>query len=98
MITPALCRAARALLGLSRDKLAAASAVDADLIRDFEAGTLNAPDDTRAALRAALESSGVAFLSDGDGGAGVRFKFARRDVKQIDRLENEGGPVGEDDI
>jgi hypothetical protein len=30
-------------------------------------------------------------------GAGVRLKFTRTDVRQIARLENEGGVVGSDD-
>jgi hypothetical protein len=30
-------------------------------------------------------------------GAGVRLKFTRQDVKQIARLEGEGGVVGSDD-
>ena len=99
MITPAQSRAARALAGLSRDALAAASGVPAVAIRDFEAETETPPADALTALATALEAAGIAFLADGTGGgAGVRFKFSRRDVKQIDRLENEGGPVAEDDI
>ena len=36
------------------------------------------------------------FIAENDCiGAGVRLKFVRRDVKQIGRLENEGGIVGE---
>lgn len=31
-------------------------------------------------------------------GAGVRLKFTRQDVKQIDRLESEGGIVRSDDV
>jgi hypothetical protein len=39
------------------------------------------------------------FIAESDSiGAGVRLKFLRRDVKQIDRLENEGGIVGDDDV
>jgi hypothetical protein len=51
------------------------------------------------ALRRALEGFGVMFIAESDSiGAGVRLKFLRRDVKQIDRLENEGGIVGDDDV
>ena len=46
-------------------------------------------------MRRALEGFGVMFIAESDSiGAGVRLKFLRRDVKQIDRLENEGGIVG----
>ena len=31
-------------------------------------------------------------------GAGVRLKFMRLDARQIGRLEDEGGAVGEDDV
>jgi len=39
----------------------------------------------------------VIVIGEWDGmGAGVRLKFTRRDVKQIDRLESEGGIVRAD--
>ena len=39
------------------------------------------------------------FIPESDGiGAGVRLKFLRQDVKQIARLEGEGGLVGDDDV
>lgn len=99
MITPAQSRAARALLGWSRARVATESGLDASAIEDFESGDAAKPLDAPDGLIAALEQAGVAFLADGDGGGpGVRFKFNRKDVKQIDRMENEGGPVAEDDI
>jgi hypothetical protein len=46
----------------------------------------------------ALESFGVMFIGENERiGAGVRLEFLRRDVRQIDRLENEGGIAGDDD-
>ena len=46
-----------------------------------------------------LENFGAVFLPEGDGfGAGVRLKFLRRDVRQIVRLEGEGGIVNDDDV
>ncbi|TIN06559.1 MAG: hypothetical protein E5Y14_28230 [Mesorhizobium sp.] len=38
--------------------------------------------------------AGVVFIPENGGGAGVRLKFNRREVKAIERLENEGGIVG----
>jgi len=44
-----------------------------------------------------LEHFGVIVLGDADCvGAGVRLKFTRQGVKQISRLEGEGGIVGSD--
>jgi hypothetical protein len=41
----------------------------------------------------------VVVIDEADGmGAGVRLKFTRQDVKQIDRLESEGGIVRSDDV
>ncbi len=46
-----------------------------------------------------LENFGVIFIPEGDGmGAGVRLRFMRQDVRQISRLESEGGVVGDDDV
>lgn len=49
-------------------------------------------------IRETLEAAGVQFIPENGGGAGVRLKFNRREVKGIDALENEGGIVGEDDV
>jgi hypothetical protein len=41
---------------------------------------------------------GVMIVEEPQGmGAGVRLKFTRADVRQIARLEGEGGKVGSDD-
>lgn len=51
----------------------------------------------RSAL--ALERFGTLLVQEGDGlGAGVRLKFTRLDVKQIARMEGEGGPALSDDV
>ena len=45
-----------------------------------------------------MDFFGVVVIDEGDGmGAGVRLKFSRQDVRQITRLESEGGIVGADD-
>lgn len=46
-------------------------------------------------VRRALEAAGVEFIPENGGGAGVRLKFNRREVKAINALENEGGIVGD---
>ena len=51
------------------------------------------------AISRALERFGAVFFPESDGiGAGVRLKFMRQDVRQIARLEGEGGIVADDDV
>ena len=101
LITGRLIAAARALAGISQSDLADASGISVSTLAHLEASG-SAPLQSRvdaAAVRRALESFGVMFIAENDSiGAGVRLKFLRRDVRQIDRLENEGGIVGYDDV
>jgi len=98
-LTGPLCRAARALVQWPRAQLATATGVLKPTIRAFETGDVDPGEEARAKLQHALESAGAVFIpEDGDLGAGVRLRFNARDVKQLRRLENEGGAVGEDDI
>jgi len=101
LITGRLIAAARVLTGISRTDLASASGIPAAKLAQLEASG-SAPLDSKSeaqALRLALERFGAMFIPEGDGlGAGVRLKFLRQDVKQIGRLESEGGMVGDDDV
>jgi len=101
LITGRLIAAARVLTGISRTDLASASGIPAAKLTQLEASG-SAPLDSKSeaqALRLALERFGAMFIPEGDGlGAGVRLKFLRQDVKQIGRLESEGGMVGDDDV
>ncbi len=73
MISPAQCRAARALLGWSREELAAAAEVGLRTIVDFERGAREPHKATLAALERAFETAGVTTdLTSGEGD-GVRF-------------------------
>jgi transcriptional regulator with XRE-family HTH domain len=98
MITGPLCRAARALVEWPRDYLAQKSGVSVETIADYEMRKIDPGVEARVKLQHALEQGGAIFLPEGNDGLGVRLKFRQRDVRQINRLENEGGPVGEDDI
>jgi transcriptional regulator with XRE-family HTH domain len=101
VITGRLIAAARVLTGISRADLAKASGISISTLAQLEAGG-SAPPESEIdvqALRHALESFGAMFIPESDGiGAGVRLKFLRQDVKQIGRLEGEGGMVGDDDV
>jgi transcriptional regulator with XRE-family HTH domain len=66
------CRAARALLGWSRDKLAETSKVGASTLGDFERQVRTPHDHILADIRSALESAGVEF-TDGEQ-PGVRLR------------------------
>lgn len=97
-LTAAQCRAARALIEWSQAQLSQAAAIDARTIADFEKRFRAADETTRRRLRAALEAAGVVFIAENGGGAGVRLKFSREEVLEVNRWEDEGGVAGEDDI
>jgi hypothetical protein len=99
MITGLLCKAARALVGVSRSKLASNSGVDTRTIELFERG-LGTPDSSVvAALQSALELLGAMFIpEDGSHGIGVRLKFSRSITERIGTFEDEGGLPAKDDV
>jgi transcriptional regulator with XRE-family HTH domain len=77
-VTSEQIRAARALLRWEQKDLAEASKVSLPSIKrlEIQPGALAAQDRTVAAIRAALESSGVIFVDDNGEGAGVRLRKA----------------------
>ena len=100
-ITGRLISAARALAGISRASLANVSGISVEALERLEAsGSAWLPAGSNAeALMRAFENFGVLLIGEGDGlGAGVRLKFTREDVRQLGRLENEGGMVRDDDV
>ena len=98
MITGAQCRAARALVEWTRDKLSSNAGVDALVIEEFER-RISLPDqDVRDTLQTALENAGAVFIAENGGGVGVRLKLNRSEVRRIGVLENEGGIVGTDAV
>jgi len=97
-LTGPLCRAARSLVQWPRTQLSSESGVPRSAIRAFERGDVDPGEAAKASLKRALEAAGAVFLDEDHLGAGVRLRFTARDVKQIQRLESEGGAVGEDDV
>jgi hypothetical protein len=100
-MTGRLIAAARNLAGISPDDLAKTARIMPDALAQIEAqgAAIIEPADTADAVRRALEDFGVQFIPESDGmGAGVRLRFMRQDVRQISRLEGEGGPAREDDV
>jgi hypothetical protein len=96
-----LVAAGRALTGISRADFAAAAGLSVETLRHMEesgSAWLHSERDAEAVNRG-LEHFGVIVIGESDGmGAGVRLKFTLRDVRQIARLEGEGGIVGSDDV
>jgi transcriptional regulator with XRE-family HTH domain len=64
-ITPAQCRAARALLIMTQGRLAELSRVSKRTIVHFEAGQRRPIPASLQAIRQALEAAGVEFTPDG---------------------------------
>jgi transcriptional regulator with XRE-family HTH domain len=78
MLTPAQLRAARALVGWSRDELAKESATSAETVKGFEGRGSDPKMGTVFKWRRALERAGVIFIDpdakSDEGGAGVRLR------------------------
>lgn len=98
MINGSQCRAARALVEVSRPMLARRSGVDLGAIERFEniAGSLKRNE--IEAVQHALEELGAVFIPENGTGYGVRLKFSNVEAEQIARLECEGGIVANDRV
>lgn len=99
-ITGRVAAAGRTLAGIGRKDFADVAGMPVDKIKMLEASGsawLRSDSEVEAILRA-FEHFGVVVIAEDDSmGAGVRLKFTRRDVAQIQRLEGEGGIVRSDD-
>ena len=76
-LSPAQCRAARALVAMQQAEIAIAASVARKTLADFEAGKTTPNPRTLQAIRQAFEGLGVEFIAEGAvmpaGGAGVRL-------------------------
>ncbi|MHB0695038.1 helix-turn-helix domain-containing protein, partial [Roseomonas mucosa] len=82
-ISAAQVRAARALIGWTRDQLATASDVPMRTVARFEMGEGTPQRRTLTAIRAALEAAGVEFIPENGGGAGVRMKQRQSELPGV---------------
>lgn len=98
MITGSQCRAARALVEISRPTLSRRSGVDIRVIERFENSTGRPQTYELEEIKNALEDLGAVFTPENGSGYGVRLKFSSVDSGQIARLECEGGIVANDRV
>lgn len=73
-MTPAQCRAARALIEFSQAQLAAKAKVGESTVRNFEAGRTVPVANNLEAIQRVLETAGVDFIAENGGGPGVRLR------------------------
>ncbi len=98
-ITGPQAKAARALVQWPRDLVAQRAGISKDTLAAFERGNVDPGEDIRRQIQAVLQEGGAVFIDeDNSHGCGVRLKFSAKDVRSIRRLENEGGPVADDDV
>ena len=98
-MTGPLARAGRALAQWPRHHVARLAILDEAVLADFENGYGDLDEEAKARLQQVLEEGGAVFIPENRvGGPGVRLKFTGQDVRAINRMESEGGPVGSDDV
>lgn len=97
-ITGSQCRAARALVEVSRAKLARRAGIAEATIEQFEHNLGQPIAKEIESIRNALEELGAVFVNENGGGIGVRLKFTSSEAKQIARLEGEGGIAANDRV
>lgn len=98
MITGSQCRAARALVEISRQLLATLSGIDEDTIARFERKLETPAEKAIGTLQTTLEKAGAIFIPEGERGLGVQLKFTRSEARRLSILESEGGLVANDEV
>jgi DNA-binding XRE family transcriptional regulator len=76
-MTPAQCRAARGLLGITQSQLAHAAGRGLSTVVDFEKERRLVSLGAVEAIRAALERAGIEFIAENGGGEGLRLRKPR---------------------
>ncbi|WP_407530614.1 helix-turn-helix transcriptional regulator [Methylobacterium oryzisoli] len=71
-MSPAVARAARALIRMTQSELAQASGLGLSTIVDYEKERRAVSLEVISAIKLALENAGVEFLPENGGGEGVR--------------------------
>ena len=98
ILLAAQCRAGRALIEWSAERLAQACAVDLQVIKEFEARFRRPDQEALSRIRTVLIEAGVVFIDENGGGAGARLRVSRKELRALNRWEGEGGALSEDDM
>ena len=77
-MTPAQCRAARALLDMTQTQLAEAASLGLSTVVDFEKERREVSEAAVEKMCRALETAGIEFLPENGGGEGLRVRNASR--------------------
>jgi transcriptional regulator with XRE-family HTH domain len=72
-MTPAQCRAARALLDMTQSQLAKAAELGLSTVVDFEKGRRQVSEEAVQRIQVALKEAGIEFLPGNGGGEGLRL-------------------------
>jgi DNA-binding XRE family transcriptional regulator len=78
LMTPAQCRAARALLEINQADLARMADLGLSTIVDFERERRQVSDDAAREIKYAFERAGIVFIDENGGGEGVRLRTPRK--------------------
>ena len=73
-MSPAQCRAARALLGITQSQLARAAKLGLSTVVDFEKERRVVSNESINAVKAVLERAGIEFTDGNGDGEGLRIK------------------------
>jgi transcriptional regulator with XRE-family HTH domain len=73
-MTPAQCRAARALLGITQSQLAHAAKLSLSTVVDFEKERRLVSEDAVKTIQAALERAGIEFTDENEAGEGLLLR------------------------
>jgi DNA-binding transcriptional regulator YiaG len=86
-MSPAQCRAARAILSITQPQLAEMAQLGLSTVVDFEKTRRKVSPEAVKAIQKALETSGIEFIEENGGGAGVRLRKPHRQGRRWRRPE-----------
>ncbi len=89
-ISPSQCRAARALIEWTEERLAKAARVSDRTIIDFERGSKVPPSASLEAIEKALLAAGVEMICEDKAGPGVRLRQGGNEEQAGASMENGG--------